>query len=195
MIQNISEVGATLKENREKISKLEARMKTFKGEMAGLNKLVESLKLTLQEREQSIAALETSVKGLEATVAEKTTTIAEKEAVIEGQQKEMNTAYMIVGTRDELKERGVITDEGGFLWGLLGSTTVMASGVDRSMFTAIDKTRDHTIPIDGEVKEILPHRSNDYFAMGEQPLGNGSSLTITRPDGFWQNDYLVIVVD
>ncbi len=194
LLQNINEIGSTLKENRKKINSLAARVKNFKGEITSLNTLITNLKQSLQEREQSIAQLEARVKGLEATVAENTKVITEKENTIEEQRKTMNKAYYVVGTRKELKEKGIITDEGGFLWGLLGSTTVMSSGVDPTLFTPIDRTKDQTIQITGKVDEILPHRSQDFFAMAE-PQGDQTSLKIVKPDKFWQDNYLVVVLD
>lgn len=194
LLQNISDIGTVLKANWKKIAGLEARVSSFKGEIAGLNKLIENLKQSLKEREASIAELESKVKGLEDTVTEKTKVIAEKDDVIGTQQKSMNTAFFVVGTRKELKEKGIITDEGGFLWGLLGSTTVMASGVDPTLFTPIDKSKDQSISVQGEIEEILPHRNEEYFATA-QPVEKNTVLNIVRPDRFWQDRYLVIVVD
>lgn len=194
LLSNISEIGSTLKENRKRIANLEAKMKSFRGEVASLNKLVENLKKTLEEREQSIALLETKVQGLETTVAEKTKAIAEKDGVIDDQVKKINTAYMVVGTRKELKEKGIITDEGGFLWGLLGSTTVLSSGIDKSLFTPIDRTKDQSISVQGKIEEVLPHRNEEFFATA-QPVENSSVITITHPNEFWQDRYLVIVID
>jgi DNA repair exonuclease SbcCD ATPase subunit len=194
LLQNITEIGSALKENRKKISSLQAKVKSLGGQLAGLNTLVANLKQSLQEREQSIALLEAKVQGLEMTVAEKTKAIAEKEVVIEEQRQMMKKAFYVVGTRKELKEKGIITDEGGFLWGLLGSTTVMSSGVDQSLFTAIDKTNDQTIQIQGKIDEILPHRNEEFFATAT-PSENSSALKITRPEKFWQDNYLVIVLD
>ena len=194
LLQNIGEIGSALKENRKKVSGLQARIKSFRGEIASLNALIANLKQSLQEREQSIAQFEAKVQGLETTVAEKTKVIEEKENVIEDQRLMMTKAFYIVGTRKELKEKGVITDEGGFLWGLLGSTTIMASGVDKSLFTPIDKTADKTIQVAGTIDEILPHRSDQFFATA-QPADNASSLKIVQPEKFWQDNYLVIVLD
>jgi predicted nucleic acid-binding Zn-ribbon protein len=194
LIQNINEIGSTLKENRKKISALQAKVKSLGGQVAGLNTLIANLKQSLQEREQSIALLEAKVQGLETTVAEKTKVIAEKEGVIEEQRLTMKKAFYIIGTRKELEEKGVITDEGGFLWGLLGSTTVMASGVDKSLFIPIDKTADQTIQVAGAIDEILPHRNEEFFAT-TQPSDNASSLKIVQPEKFWQDNYLVIVLD
>ena len=63
---------------------------------------------------------------------------------------------MSPGTKEELKKKGIITDEGGFLWGLLGSTTIMSSGVDQSVFTPLDKNIDQTLHVPGTIDEILP---------------------------------------
>ena len=194
LLQNIGDIGSALKENRKKIARLETQAKSFKGEIAGLNKLIDNLKQSLKEREESIAQLEGKVQGLETTVSEKTKVITEKEAQIDDQQKKLSTAYFIVGTRKELKQKGVITDEGGFLWGLLGSTTVMASGVDPTLFTSIDKSKEQAISVQGKIDEILPHRNEEFFATA-QPVENNSVLSIVRPEGFWQDNYLVIVLD
>ncbi|MEO8166945.1 MAG: hypothetical protein ABI623_01770 [bacterium] len=194
LLANISEIGIGLKENRKKVANLEVRIKFYRGDITGLNKLVENLKTSIAEREQSIAQLEARVQGLETTVAEKTAVITEKEGTIGQQQKQMNTAYYIVGTRDELKKKGIITDEGGFLWGLLGSTTVMASGIDQSSFIPIDKTTDQTIRVQGRVDEILPHRNESLFAM-VQPGKDETEIAIVSPERFWQDRYLVIVLE
>lgn len=194
LLQNINEIGTGLKENRKKIADLQVRMKSYRGEISGLNNLVENLKVSIQDREQSIAQLESRVQGLETAVAEKTRVITEKEGTIGEQQKQINTAFYIVGTRDELKKKGIITDEGGFLWGLLGSTTVLASAIDQSSFIPIDKTTDQTIRVQGKVDEILPHRNEGLFAMG-QPGKDETEIAIVSPERFWQDRYLVIVVE
>jgi peptidoglycan hydrolase CwlO-like protein len=194
LIANINEIGSSLQENRKKIAALQVSMKKFKGQIAGLNSLIENLKASIAEREQSITQLQAKVEGLQATMAEKTKLIEAKDMTISDQQRTMNTAFYVVGTRDELRKKGIITDEGGFLWGLLGSTTVMSSGVDQSNFTPIDKTKDQTIKIDGRIEEILPRRNADLFA-ANQKEENRSELTITSPGRFWQENYLVIVKD
>ncbi|HMK39293.1 MAG TPA: hypothetical protein VK569_08135 [Bacteroidota bacterium] len=194
LIQNINEIGSSLQENRKKIAALQVRMKEFKGQIAGLNALVENLKASILEREQSITQLQAKVEGLQATMAEKTKLLEEKENTISGQQRTINTGFYVIGTRDELRKKGIITDEGGFLWGLLGSTTIMSSGVDQSNFTPIDKTRDQVIKVDGRIEEILPRRNADLFA-ATQKEEKLSELSITSPGRFWQENYLVIVTD
>ena len=194
LLQNMSDIGNALKENRKKIADLQSKAKSAYSKIAGLNELIDNLKKSLQDREQSIALLETRVKGLESEVQEKTQAIAVKDVTIDQQLRKINTAYYVVGTRRELKEKGIITDEGGFLWGLLGSTTIMSNNFDPMLFSAIDKTKDETIHVGGEVDEILPRRSSDSFTLA-RPDKNSSDLTIVSPSRFWQDNYLVIVLD
>lgn len=194
LISDIGEIGSALKENRKRIADLEARARASNRKIAALDTLIGSLKRTLLEREESIALLEGRVQGLEATIAENSRRIAERDSVIGEQRERMNTAYYIVGTRDELQKKGIIVDEGGFLWGLLGSTTVLSSGIDSSAFTSIDRTKDQIIRVSGKIDELIPRRQDKFFATGQQDDAHGN-LTITDPNRFWQDKYLVIVVD
>ena len=194
LIRNINEIGSSLQENRKKIAAIQVRMKQFKGQIAGLNSLIENLKASIREREQSITQLQAKVEGLQATMAEKTKLLDEKESTISDQQRTLNTAFYVIGTRDELRKKGIITDEGGFLWGLLGSTTIMSSGLDQSNFIPIDKTKDQMIRVNGRIEEILPRRNPDLFA-ATQKEEKASELTIMSPGRFWQENYLVIVTD
>ena len=195
LLDNIQDIGTALKDNRKRIGDLRARVKSLGMKIAGLDTLILNLQNTLVQREQAIAQLQGKVQGLEVTVAEKTATIADKENQLNEQKRRMNTVFYISGSRAELKEKGIITDEGGFLWGLLGSTTVMASTADPNEFTALDKTKDHTIHIDGKIGEILPHRKTELFATSPIDEQKGSDLKILEPDKFWRDQYLVVVLD
>jgi len=194
LLADIDDIGSTLKENRKRIADLEARARASRLKIASLDTLIANLKQTLLEREQSIAMLEVKVQGLEASVAEHARGIARRDSVIDMQTERMNTVYYVVGTRDELQKKGIIVDEGGFLWGLLGSTTVLASGVDSTEFMSIDRSRDQIIRVAGTIDEIIPRRKESFFAMAQQD-DKHANLTITDPGRFWQDKYLVIVVD
>lgn len=155
LLDNIQDIGTALKDTRTRVANLQSRVRSMGVKIAALDTLIVSLKNTIVEREQSIALLQGRVQGLEVTVAEKTAQVAERDNQISEQKRKMNTVFYIAGTRDELEMKGIIDEEGGFLWGLLGSTTVVAPGADPVEFTALDKTKDNTIHINGEIDEIL----------------------------------------
>jgi peptidoglycan hydrolase CwlO-like protein len=193
-LKKIDGIGTSLRSSRKRINDLQARARALGGEIKSLNTLIDNLKQSLQEREASIAQLEGRVQGLEQMVAEKTRVIAEQDSVIGNHRRTESTAYMIVGTRSELEEKGVIKEEGGFLWGLLGSTTVLASDIDKTLFTPVDKNREKSVSVSGRIEEVIPHRNESLFSTAE-PAEDTSVLTVMQPDRFWQDNFLVIIVD
>lgn len=194
VLQQIVALGANLKENRKRLSGLQLKLRSSESRFASLDTMLQNMKNTIEEREQAIATLEVQVKGLENTIAENVRVIGEKDMIIETQKNNLNTVYYVIGKEDELKEKGIIAYEGGFLWGLLGSTTVLSSGIDRSHFNSLDVTREQTIPVEGKVKEIVPKRNEEFFALA-QGGEKHEDLVIKRPDKFWQDKYLVVIVD
>lgn len=199
LLSQIADIDSGLKNNKKKLADIQARVSANRKQIASLNKMVENLKQTLEEREQSIASLETRVKDLETEIGNKTIMIAQRDSTINIQQSviteqtsTINTGFYIIGTRSELEKKGVIVDEGGFLWGLFGSTATLKSGFDRNLFKPINKTRDMMIEVDGSIDEILPKRNLQYYSTNNTD-GKHSSLQIMRPENFWQDNYLVII--
>jgi predicted nuclease with TOPRIM domain len=199
IMHQIEDIDATLSENRKELADLETKLKSSKIQYASLNKMVDNLRESLDEREQSITQLSGRVESLENDVAEKTRLVAEKEAVINqrdstirDQQDMLNTAYYVVGDKDDLENKGIIKDEGGFLWGLVGSTTVLAKGVDNGYFKTVDKSREMTIEVSGKIDKIVPERDQSFY-VEEQKSDGLSTLKIVKPERFWQQNLLVVV--
>jgi outer membrane murein-binding lipoprotein Lpp len=194
VLKNIEEIGTALSDGRKRIGDLQTRVRKYRGEVANLNTLLENLKASLAEREAAIAQLKGQVQGLEQTVAEQTRLVSEKERTIDEQKRELGKVFYVAGTRKELEEKGIITEEGGFLWGLLGSTTAIASGVNDAEFTPLDRYEMRTIHIQGKIDEILPHRRPDYYATAERGEGM-TEIKVLEPGKFWQGNHLVVVLD
>ena len=192
LLAQIATVDSTLVENQKKISGLRARVRSQNKDFKALDETITNLKKMLEERELTIATLEGRVTGLEADLVQKSREIAVRDSIIESQVYLMNKVYYIAGTRDELEEKGIIKDEGGFLW--FGSTTTLVSGLSPDYFTPFDIAHESVITIDGTVDEIVPERNLDYYALnlvGEEV----TDLSITDPGRFWQDRYLVIITE
>jgi predicted RNase H-like nuclease (RuvC/YqgF family) len=188
----IESIRGTLRDNSEKLTALQKKLNQNRKQYASLQAMVDNLKKTVEEREQSIAALQVRVASLEGEVAEKSTMVAARDSVIGVRQKQISTVYYIVGTKRELEKKGIIRDEGGFL--SIGETTVLASGLDKSLFTPVDRDNDRIFHVDGKIDEILPKRNPDFYTQ-EKVGGKESLLTVADADHFWQDKYLVILVD
>jgi uncharacterized protein YlxW (UPF0749 family) len=194
VLKEISSISLALRANHRELAMLQHKIKNSDVKYASLNEMVENLKQTLSQREQSIAALQDQVSSLQGDVADKSRVINQQDTTIQNQKDQLNTAYYIVGSRDELKQKGIISDEGGFLWGLLGSTTVLSGNEDPSDFEKIDVTHQPAIHVDGKIEEILPRRSSSSFALAQINNKNGVVM-IKHPGKFWKQKYLVIVID
>jgi uncharacterized protein YoxC len=194
MIERLGEIRTVLRDNRAKLDKLQAKLASSARQYAGLQKMVASLKATIEERDKSIAELTTRVEGLQHDVAQKTEVINQKDSVIDTQYRQITTTYYITGTRHELEEKGIIKKEGGFLWGLLGSTTMLASGFDERLFRPMNKEVNMAIQVKGKIDQILPQRSAQTYS-AEKISEEQSLLTIAQPADFWKDKYLVIITD
>jgi peptidoglycan hydrolase CwlO-like protein len=199
ILSRISDIDSILAANRKKLTSLQIRLKNAATQYAGLQKMVEGLKATLEEREKTLADLQARVKSLESEVSEKTKVIAAREATIEDQTnqlneqtRQMNAVYYVVGKKDDLKGKGIIIDEGGIFWGLLGSTTVLASNFNADLFQKMDKTKKSQIEVAGKIAEIIPKRDAGSYST-EEMSGGKTNVKITNPDQFWKVNRLVIV--
>ena len=113
-----------------------------------------------------------------------------------------NTVYYVIGTRDQLKRKGLIVEEGGsrVLWVLwkTGTTLQSARELDPAQFTPINKRQLTEIP--------LPHPDGVYRILSRQDPAyletrpdadrhiRGSSLRIVSPEDFWRNSRFLIIV-
>jgi hypothetical protein len=201
LMDRIAEIHSTLESNRARLEDLQAKLKADEKRSAGFRDMVATLRRTLEEREQSIAALtarvgelETGIASRDARINQQSTLIGQQSGIISDQNTRLNTGYYIVGKEDDLEKKGIISEEGGFLWGLLGSTTVLSSGVTPAPFRTIDKTRDHVLEVNGEIEQVIPKRNPEYYTMS-MDANKHTVLRITNPERFWSDPYLVLVVD
>jgi hypothetical protein len=192
LVDRIASIRGTLHENSEKLAAIQKKLNQSKKQYASLQTMVTNLKKTVDEREQSIAALQVRVTSLEGEVAEKSTMVAARDSVIGVKDKEIATVYYVIGTKKELEKMGIIHDEGGFL--SIGETTVLASGLDKRLFKPIDMQNDRIFHVEGKIDEILPKRNPEFYKQ-EKVSTSESLLTVAQPERFWQDKYLVILVD
>ncbi len=109
---------------------------------------------------------------------------------------EKNTAYYVVGTRDELLKKGILVAEGQKRFLLVGSRSVApARELDPSNFTKIDRLSDRTIKLPEGQYEILSRQNPSYAAPQAQKDGKiAGGLTINQPEQFWEPSRFLIIV-
>lgn len=112
-----------------------------------------------------------------------------------------NTAYYVIGTKDELLADGLVTEEGGsrvlFIFGKRGKTLVPARDLDTALFTPIDlrTTTELVLPDSAAAYRIASRQNIAYLA--EPPDTDGKirgALRITSAEEFWLPSRFLIIV-
>jgi hypothetical protein len=112
-----------------------------------------------------------------------------------------NTVYYIIGTKDELVQRGVVEETGGsrflFILWKSGKSLQPARTLDPGAFTAIDKRQVMTIPLPDTAKAYRIASRQDLSSLATPPDGDGKlhgTVRIAQPDHFWAASKFLIIV-
>jgi outer membrane murein-binding lipoprotein Lpp len=109
---------------------------------------------------------------------------------------EKNTAYYVVGTKDELIKKGVLVAEGGKRFFLVGGRNVVPGRqLDPTAFTKIDRLNDRTINLPAGEYQILTRQNASFAKAATMKDGKiGGQLQIEQPERFWETSRFLIIV-
>ncbi len=217
----MSQVNDQRKAIVARITHLVARLDSVQGRLASTRKRAQemsqkdsALVAQVAEYEKSVADLQASAERqrtqFQATIDSQTVRIASLSKAVDTLNvvrtaltdtvhnlvSEKNTAYYIVGTKDELIKKGILAQEGGKRFLLVGSRNIApARELDPSAFTKIDRLANRTITLpEGEYK-ILSRQNPAYVTPQAQKDGKiAGGLTIDQPERFWENSRFLIIV-
>ncbi len=186
-----------LRENRERIGKLESQLRESTIYSEEMKKTIENLLAELTEKENDIkdlrdqleakdihiAELDQAVSTLNENVSELKTENEQKSTTISAQDKRINTAWYAFGTKSELKEQNILV-----------KGKVLQSNFNKSYFTKIDIRVDKEIKLYSKSAEILTaHPAGSYTLTTDSQ--KQYVLRITDPEQFWgASKYLVVQV-
>ncbi len=196
--QQIHYVTARINESERKLHDSEQRVH-------GLTTLSDSLRQTLEatianydsvlsQQKQTIVALTDQINQLTATNVALTDTVGQLKT-------QNNTVYYIIGTRDELMQRGIIVQEGGsrfpLIFAKLGQIFVPARTLNPKDFTPINKREVTEIPLPAPDKAYRITSRQDLDGLAAPPDDGGhisGSVKIANPDRFWSGSKFLILV-
>ena len=160
--------------------------------MAGLEKMIENLQNTITSKDNEIADLKTKLEGLNVELSNLNTNYKSLEAENTSKQESLNTAFYAIDTSKELKDKKVITKEGGFIG--LGKSTTVSQDFNREYFTKVNIEQLTKINLGAKKAKLLTnHPSSSYKLVGEKTV---DYLEIKNPTDFWSaSKYLVILIE
>jgi hypothetical protein len=135
------------------------------------------------------------LEALVTTLTDSTHKLAEANEVLADSLRRItsraNTAWYVVGTRDQLVRSGVLTEEGGILG--FGKSLAPSRAMARNTFTRIDRLRDTVIALP-EAKEYRIVSRHDPGLVSVTTSSSGGTMQIKDPERFWSASGWLIIV-
>lgn len=193
IINDMGLINNLLEENKQKLANLNSRLKKSNLKITELEKMIENMALQLQEKDAEIGSLQTQLANANEQLKVLFEEYNNRLEEIGTQTDKMNTAYFCFGTSKELKEKGVLTKEGGFIG--IGKSEKLSADFNKDYFTQIDITIIKSVDLKSKkAKLITNHPSDSYKLEGDKT--SVDKLVITNAEKFWASSkYLVIVVE
>lgn len=201
---DIEFIRKQMEENRQQIDKLQQMLKSSKNNSAQLKRAVDQLTQELvtktqriEELQAELAAKNIRIQELDAAVtdlsAQKEQLTAENTAkakTVSEQDKQLNTAWFVFGTKKELKDQKILSNTGLFKKG----EVLQDAEINKDYFTEVDIRTTKEIKLYSKSADILTTHPNGSYAFEKDDKGL-LTLKITNPQEFWSvSKYLVIQV-
>jgi chromosome segregation ATPase len=223
IIADIQSINDLLDQNRQIIDELTAKANKSEGLSAEYRRTVSRLKGQLTERTEEIATLKDQLSQmnfriedlngrvdtlslqnsrLAQTTEQQSTRITRQQDSLEAisedaseKERALNTAYYVTGTSKELKDKQVITREGGFIG--IGGARKLSEDFNQTAFSRIDIREMTEIPVETKKAELLTvHPSGTYEFIDSDDDKTYDMLEIKDPSKFWKTSkYLVVMTN
>jgi hypothetical protein len=210
-------------ESEERLAQSQDRIQTLTNENSRLSGAVRNIEVAAQQLQASITSQRETISTLTYEVdvlrrentrlADENTSLTEEAQVLAAQTVALadtvahmtelsNTVYYVIGTREDLRARGIIEEEGGsrvlLVFGRRGTTLVPARGLDTSHFIPADRRKLEEITLPDPERAYRIASRQDVSALETPPDEDGDirgSLRIADPDRFWANSRFLILVE
>lgn len=200
--EDIQAIDDMMKQNKENLAKLNERLKNSTGENSQLKRMVQTLQTTILEKDQEIVEMVAQLKTLNVEVQDLYSSVSdlrmetiEQGKVIDTQVAELNTAWYVIGSEKDLREKEIITKEGGFIG--IGRVNKLNRDFDSENFTQIDIRKKMVFDLDAKkVKLVTSHPSDSYLLRRNDDTKKFYSFEILDPEAFWKNsNFMVMTVE
>lgn len=190
--EDIQAIYDLMAKNKNRIGSLSKKLKDSKSKIEGLEKMIETLQAQIDAKDGEIAELKSQLESKNIELSNIQMNLETVEAESSSKTEKINSVYYAMGTSKELKEKNVITKEGGFIG--MGKTTKVKDDFNKEYFTKIDASQTTSINIGAKkAKVVSSHPTSSYKLIGEKSI---EKIEILNVEEFWSNSkYLVIITE
>lgn len=196
--ENMQFIEKAMQQNREMVNQLKNKLRNSSINAEKLRKTIEDLQAQIESQSQRIQELEASLAEKETQISEQSVEIGHlneninsitadnesKSKTLAAQEKELNEAWFVFGTKSELKDEKILVDG-----------DILKSGkFNKDYFTQIDIRYDKVIKLYSKSAKLLSTHPEGSYNMVKDSQGQ-YELRITNPTKFWSvTRYLVVQV-
>lgn len=195
--ENIQFIQQRMAENRELIAKLRNQVKNGSIKSEQLQKTIENLTKQLEEKDHQIKDLYAQLEAKDIHIEELQNTTntlsknvdilqddnAQKANTINTQDKQLNTAWYVFGTKKELKEQNILVNG-----------KVLQGNFNKNYFTKVDIRSLKAIKLYSKSAKLLTMHPSSSYKLERDAQGQ-YVLNISNPQLFWSTSkYLVVQV-
>jgi len=212
---DINAIYLMLQKNREMVASLRAKLKKSESGLKGANikiaeleTMIDNLNKSIEQKDAEIADLKDQLGKMNIKVADLGNQVTNlntnvdnlsaenkaKQQALEEKTAALNTAYYVVGTTKELKEKKIIDKTGGFIG--LGRAKTVTEDFDKTYFTKTDITTLNEIAINKKKAVLLTNHPTGSYKFEGANKKSVDKLVILNYADFWsRSKYLVIAAD
>ena len=195
--ENMQFIQQTMQQNRELINKLRNQLRQSSVNADQLRRTIENLTRQMEEKDAQVKELQAELQAKDIQINElheEVTTLnnnvtalkeesTQKTQTITSQDKQLNTAWFVFGTKKELREQHIYDDG-----------KVLQANFNREYFTKIDIRVDKEIRLYSRSAKLLTSHPASAYTL-TQDANKQYILRITNPQLFWSaSKYLVVLV-
>ncbi len=190
--EDIQAIYDLLAKNKNRINSLTKKLKKANSKISGLEQMIATLQAQIDAKDGEIAELKSQLEAKNIELSNIVMNLEIVEAESSAKTEKLNKAFYAFGTSKELKEKNVITKDGGFIG--MGKSTKLKDDFNKEYFTKIDASQVTSINIGAKkVKLVTNHPSNSYKLVGDKTI---EKIEILDAEEFWSNSkYLVIITE
>ncbi|MCD8266617.1 MAG: hypothetical protein LUC33_05620 [Prevotellaceae bacterium] len=196
--ENMAYIEEAMSKNRELIAQLEQKLRTsgsnvsslqttlsnFRQELQEKDSCIQELRAQLVEKDSLIFSQQEQITDLSSNVTALTEENKQKTETVASQDKELNTAWFVFGTKAELKEQKILTS----------GDVLRSDDFNKNYFTQVDIRTMKEINLYSKKAEVLTSHPEGSYTLRKNSKGE-YVLNITNYKKFWSvSKFLVILV-
>ncbi|MCF6366976.1 MAG: hypothetical protein L3J35_12345 [Bacteroidales bacterium] len=150
------------------------------------------MRMKLSQKDIDISELNFKIAEMDSVLANITYENIQKDSLITTQEDQINTAFYIIDTKKNLREKGILESDGGFIG--IGSNKKIKLN-DRE-FSEIDTREVLELSLNNAKKvQLITDHPEGSFELIQKASGRYEKIVISDADEFWKmSKYLVVTV-